>query len=443
MPPKVVRGSAHGAPLLTLEDQSFPLVRFVIALKVGASADSPGRGGALRLMLELLLRGTERSDRHAFNSALETLGSGVEAAVGHDTAYLSGVCLARHLQPTLELVGEALSTPRFDEAEFTALVEETVQGLRAERDDDDSLADLFLRRALYPDHPLGRSPVGIVEDLLALTVEDVRAAYQHVARNQMVVAMAGAVTPKEAEVLATRLLEPLRPQAASPSARPPLQEAKGLKIVVVDKPERTQVQLRLARLSIDGRHPDVDAFWLGITAFGGTFTSPLTRQVRDERGWSYFASADFRRRAAHTAPVVLRSAPSLEDALPCLELELQLYRDLAAGNLAPDTVTAARDYVLNRYPFDVATVYDVLPTVLSLELLGLPESRLWDVPAQLESIDAAEVGQVVGKHLDADNVVALLVAPAHAVMNDLKTRFPHASIEVVDFREGLGLRKPA
>ena len=279
-------------------------------------------------------------------------------------------------------------------------------------------------------------------ELQALTVDDIRAAYKRVAASELIIGMAGAVTTERAEGLWRPILAQLQRKAPKAQVMPPAPEPKGLQIVVVDKPDRTQVQLRLARLSIDGRHPDLDSFWLGITAFGGTFTSPLTRAVRDERGWSYTAHADFRRRALHPSPVVLRTAPALEDAVNCLALELDLYHDLCDGKLAPAAVELARDYLLNRTPFETATAYDLLGPVITQELLGLPHARLWEVADRLSAVELEQVPAAVARHLPKDRVLALLVAPAEDVVPALKARFPTASLQVVDFRDGLGLKLP-
>ncbi|HET6346829.1 MAG TPA: insulinase family protein, partial [Myxococcota bacterium] len=420
-------------------DPSFAMVRFLVATRDGATQDPPDAGGAMRAMMELLLRGTRRASRPQFNGALEALGSAVETTAGHELAYVSGVALARHLEPTVALVGEALCEPALAEQELRPLTEETIESLRAERDDDDAVADIFLRRALYPAHPLGRSPAGSVPELEALTVEHVRAAHRRLAAPELIIGMAGAVTVPQAEALFAPVMSRLDRAAPPVAPVPPAPRRQGLHIVVVDKPDRTQVQLRVARLSLDGRHPDLDAFWLGITAFGGTFTSPLTRAVRDERGWSYVAHADFRRRSLYPSPVVLRSAPALEDAVNCLELELELLRDLADGKLSPAAVELSRDYLLNRTPFETATSYDLLAPAVTGELLGLPRERLWNTAERLAAIDLDAVPGIVARHMPYDGLLALLVAPAAAVVPALEGRFPDAHMTVVDFREGLGL----
>lgn len=437
--PELHRAERGGATLLTISDHGLPLVRYVVALRHGALADVDGRAGLTRVALDLALRGTERRDRAAFNEELERLGSTLRAQVGSEAALLRGVCLRRNLEPTLELVGEALARPALSEEELTQLVDEVVDGLRAERDDDETLSELFLRRALYAGHPMARSPHGELGDVARLDRQAVRAWHDaRVCAPELVVVLAGDIAPHESATIADRLMSGLPAAAVEVPAAPPV-PMPPMRIVVVDKPERTQVQLRVARSALGGTHPDVFAFWVGTVAFGGTFTSPLTQQVRDERGWSYFASADFDWRSRNRAPLVLRSAPAAADLLDCLELELQLLADLASGQLADSAIELARTYLLNHYPLQLATPSDLLVPALRTELLGRPAGEVFTLPDRLEHLRPAEVTRAVSEHLDAADVVICMVATAEQVLEGLHKRFPAAEVDVVDFREGLGL----
>ena len=436
-----VAEDVHGVQVVTLEDQAFPFVRFVVAEKRGAVADPQGKHGALTVMFEMLLRGTQRANRLVWNTEVEALGSSVDSQVGHEVGYIRGTALARHLKSTFDLVAEAILNPAFDAEEWERLRMEACDIARLERDDDDAVADLFMREALYPHHPLGRSASGDVASLQALTIDDLRAAHRCFARDNLLIAFAGAITPKEAAALVAPLAQALPSHAPRATEMAPWQGHAGTHFLVVDKAERTQVQLRVGAVAVDAYHPDVDSFWLGVMAFGGTFTSPFTQQVRDERGWSYVAHADFRRRARHASPMVMRCAPALEDAVDCLALNLDLFAALAQGSL-PDvpTLQAARQYVLNRYPFEIATAYDRLGLTLGQILLGLPMDDALNMPARLQAIALPQVARIMGQHLQATHVLATLVAPAAAVLPDLRKRFPDAKVTVVDWRDGLGQR---
>jgi len=438
---KIERDRVHGATLLLIEDHSLPIVRFMVALRPGALADPPGGAGLAHVLMDLTLRGTTRQSREEFNGALEEMGSTLSAATATEAAMWRGMSLKRHLPATLALLGEAMAQPALAAEEMAPLVDEIVEGLRADRDDDETLAEIFLRRALYAGHPLGRSPQGEVADLQGLDAAAVAAAHRtRVVPGALVVALAGDLTAAEARTAVAALVGALPETEPRPASLPPLPMPERVKILLVDKPERTQAQLRVARPALAGNHPDVLAFWLGVMAFGGTFTSPLTREVRDVRGWSYVAHAGFDRLSGHAAPLVLRTAPAIGDALDCLALELDLYAKLAVGELPLDLLEFARSYIINRYPLEIATSSDLLMAALRHELIGQPPGEAFEIPARMMRLDLARVGQALAGNLRPEDAVVVMVATAAAVEPALRARFPAAEVGVVDFREGLGFK---
>ncbi len=440
--PKVSRATLRGAVVLTVEEHSLPVVRFVIALRRGSAVDPEGQSGALRAMMELMLRGTDSKSRERFNAELEELGSSFNAVPGSEAAYFRGVALKRNLGATVNLIAEALSAPAFDAEEHAALIDEMVQALASDRDDDDTVAELFLRRAFYKGHPLQRSPLGEAPQVAKLDMEALRRLHANrVVASDIIVAFAGDITPDESLQAANVIVEKL-PAGTAPSplgaSLPALPEPKGLRIVVADKPDRAQVQLRVANPGLAGVHPDTLALWLGIVAFGGTFTSPLTQEVRDVRGWSYVAHADFSRRQVLPSPIVLRSVPPKENAVDCLALEIELMDKLAQGQLPQAVLERSRSYMLGRYPFEVATAADMLNPVLRCELLGEPATEIFATPSRIEALSDAQVRAALIKHLQPANLTVAMVSTAADIRDELARKLPAATIEVVDFRTELG-----
>ncbi|MBI5508529.1 MAG: insulinase family protein [Deltaproteobacteria bacterium] len=438
----IVQEDVDGATLLVIEDHSLPVVRFLVTLRPGAESDPSGQAGLTRVLMDLSLRGTTTDDRQAFNAKLEEMGSHLSAVTGTEAAMWRGITLRRHLDPTLALLADAMARPALQPDEMTPLVEEIVEGLRADRDDDETLAEIFLRRSLYEGHRLGRSPQGEIPDLQGLASDAVTAAFRERLRpGAVVAAFAGDLSVAEARAALQRLVADLPKGAPVTSTLAPLPRPRGVKVVIVDKPERTQVQLRLARPALSGRDADALAFWLGVMAFGGTFTAPLLHEVRDVRGWSYTAHAGFDRLGRLVAPMVFRSAPGLEVALDCVALELDLYRKLAAGELASEAIELARSYVLNRYPLEIATSSDLLMAALRHQLIGQEPEEVFQIPARLAAIQIADVGAALRRTLDPAGVVVVMVATASAIEPAVRARFPEAEVRVVDFAEGLGLNR--
>lgn len=435
--PTLEKRGYRGASVMALTDRTFPIVHFTFALRFGALADDAEARGALAMLLPLLLRGSTTRSRRDFNRALEVLGSSIDTSVGHELAYFTGICLKQHLPATLALLQEAICQPQLSAQELAPLCEETCQALVSERDDDDSVADLFLRRLLYAGQPLAQPAVGTIDSLQKLDPAAMRRALKAICASWSVIAFAGDIDLAEALPLVQPILDAIDHPPPQAPAAPAFTEAKALRILLVDKPDRTQVQLRVAAKGVHCADADIDAFWLGTVAFGGTFTSPLTHQVRDIRGWSYVAQADFRRRSVFTSPLVLRTAPAVGDAVACLRLELQLLADIQQGRLEDAHILRARDYLIGRVPFSAASAFDLLGPAVMLEILALPAEMLWDTAQRLEAIDLASVAGVMAKHLSTQKLCAVLVGPKEDLLPKLQQEFADVQIEVVAYTDGL------
>ena len=103
----------------------------------------------------------------------------------------------------------------------------------------------------------------------------------------------GAVDPEKALALARRRLggwkgpRPRRPRV--PGAPPPVER----RVVVVDKPDATQVQVRIALPALARSTPEYFPALVANAVFGGGFTSRLMEAIRVNRGLSYGVRSRF------------------------------------------------------------------------------------------------------------------------------------------------------
>ena len=434
----ICREEFPGGTIITIRDASLPVVRWVAAAPGGAALDSEGKSGALSMTMDLMLRGTQEKSRQIFSEKLEGLGSSLTALGGNEMAFLRGLSLKRNLNETLGLMREAVLEPAFDETEFETLRDETIDDIVSIPDDDGGLCGVFWRRALYGEHPLARMPSGEIQEILNLKIEDVQAMHRRVfLEGRLLWVFSGDLTPQDARAAVESVYSLETPREYLQAATQEITVRQKPHIVVVDKPERVQVQLRAGHMVVDGQHPDVDALWLGSTAFGGTFTSPLTHEVREVRGWSYFAATEFRRQRKNPSPMVMHTAPALSDMVDCLKLKWELFTGLSEGNLEHSDIERARQYILGRYPLSIATASDRMVPALYLELLGKPAHDIYALPRRVEKLEAEVVSEAMQKHLDPSRLLVVMVATAKDVVDGLRESFPDATIEVRDYREGL------
>ena len=434
----ICREEFAGGTIITIRDASLPVVRWVAAAPGGSSADPQGKSGVLSMTMDLMLRGTQSKSRKVFSEELEGLGSSLSALGGNEIAMVRGLSLKRNLNATLNLMREALLEPAFDPTEFETLRDETIDDIVSIPDDDGGLCGVFWRRALYGSHPLSRMPSGEIEEILNLNLDDVRKTHRAVfLEGRLLWVFSGDVTPEQSRAAVESIYSLETPREYQKIASQEIGGREAPHIVVVDKPDRVQVQLRAGHMVLDGQHPDVDALWLGSTAFGGTFTSPLTHEVREVRGWSYFAATEFRRQRKNPSPLVMHTAPAQADLVDCLKLKWELFAGLADGKLDHEDIERARQYILGRYPLSIATASDRMVPALYLELLGKPAHDIYALPRRVEKLEAPVVSEIMQRHLDPSQLLVVMVATAKDVVDGLRSAFADATIEVRDYREGL------
>lgn len=360
--------------MLLEPSDALPLVDVSLILRFGAAVDPRKKEGVARLLVRLLRSGTKGRSVQRFDTALESLGATFGADVAHGSAHLRGSVLAKNLKPYLELVIGSLVAPAMRAADLEEARRESIAELVARQDDDRFLVARAFRPHLFGAHVYGRSPFGTLRSLPRIRVadlEEVRERYVHGAN--LIVGLAGAVTRATAEPLLEKLLSrlPAQGQRAPEIAEPVLR--KGRRLLFIDKPERTQVQLQIGTLAtklLDARfHPLIVA----NTAFGGTMTSRLMRAVRVERGYSYAASARVgadREREAWT----MYSHPATADAEACARLELSLLEDWVRGGLGARELEQAKSYLVKSHAFERDTAMKRLDPRLDAELHGLPRA---------------------------------------------------------------------
>ena len=398
-----------------------PLVWVDVAIGGGAAADPIGTEGLHRHAALLARRGAGARDRTAFDDALDGLGASLEISIGRDSVVLSGLALTRNLDALVDMCADALAEPRFAVDEHERLLRETPQVLDEVRDDDSALATRWFDYRCAPGHPYGRTSLG-TEASLARIDRDAAAALwraEAVAPN-LVIGIAGDVDLARADAVAARLVErlpdlpaPTPPRFDLAAAAPP-----GRRLVVVDKAERTQAQLRLGHLGPRWGDDDTPALLVLEAVFGGMFSSRLMQEIRVKRGWSYGAGCAIRRsRGPHW--IEMWMATAIDVAGDAVALSLDLYADLAANGVTDEELDFARSYLVGAMPFHLATARQRMQLAVRDEVFGLPAGYTASLPARLGSLGAGDVREAARRHARPDDVVTVAVTTADVAAEKL------------------------
>ena len=396
--------------VLVEHSDALPLCSVQLVLEGGAAHDPEGKLGLCHVAAELMRRGAGGRTRAELDAAFDALGASFEIDVDHDHVSMGGMVLEQHLGAYLALLGDVLAAPALDAHELRELLREARGALDELRDDDRALVRRFHDRALWGAHPYGRPAGGTRASLGAITLADVQAWVKRwVVAGNLVVGFAGAVG-KRAERLAEPLLARL-PARAAPRARigrPAGATGGGRRLVLVDKPARTQSQILMGHPGPLWKTPDFLPLEVAMTAFGGTFTARLMTEVRVKRGWSYGARAYLSRgRAGAFSMHVFPSAAQTPDTIALVH---QLFTELCDGGLSDDEVAFAQRYLERGFAFEIDTPERRLHVRLSTLLAGLPDDYIQTYRRRARAVRPADIRRAMKRHLDPGQLLTTLVA---------------------------------
>jgi zinc protease len=434
-----------GTMLLCEPDSAIPVVDIDIVLRGGSLYDPVGKEGLARIYARLLRRGTGEAAKsgaltsEAFDEAVESLGAALSIDVSTSAVRFHGSVIRRNLEPFFALLASVVQHPALRPRELAHVKREAVAEILSQRDNDRWLAARAFRMALFEGHPYARSALGSSISLKRITIKDVEAFHADRLRaSNAVVAFSGDITAADAKALVKRHLA-LPSGEATKLTLTDKTPTSGLRIVLVDKPDRTQTQIFMGTVGVKLAEPDFYPLAIANTVFGGTFTARLVKEVRSKRGWSYSAQSRLYADQVRDAWSIY-THPSLENAVECVALELRLVRDFVKKGVNAEEVGFAQSFLSKSHAFERDTAAKRLDPRIEAAVFSLPESFHAKYLEHVAKVDAESASRAVQARLagpggrGGDLVVAIL-GPAARLERDLRKLRGVSNITTIPFAD--------
>jgi len=429
---------AQAADFYFENDSSLPLVYVTGAFRGGATQDPDGKSGVTDIMGKLMLRGTKNKSKQQIDLALDQMGASLEFETRTEFIAFRGVVLSENLTSFLSLLDEILTAPSFRVQDLEKLKKEQASELLDELAQDRNLMRLRFDETFFKGHPYSKPATGKIKDIQSVTVTDIQKQYQHlITQSQMVFLASG-----DAEKTSFQsFMDDLKTKRNVNSHLFPIPEFTGepkkLRIVLFDKPDRTQTQVMMGQKGVAITDPKIDALQLANHAFGGnSFQATLMVELRVKRGWTYGAGSSFR---AGSRPHSWRVgfSPKNADTPPAIKEALNLVRDLKKTGITDAQFNASKQSLVNSSGFSFNTPQKRLENKLIEVLYGLPDGYYRDYAKRLSALTLPEVNQTIESFVDPDHMMIGIVGTASiskdAIANELGV--PPASIEVQSYQK--------
>ena len=415
MPPHEKIVLKNGLTVLLLQKHGVPLVDISTIVKAGAVADPAGQEGLATITAELLRKGTKTRTAQQFSADLDYIGGSLEAEATSDYTVVNAEFLTKDLARGLELYSDALLHATFPEGETTKLLAQSADAIRAAKDDPQAVVIPYFCGYLYGTHPYGRSAAGDEVSLTKIGRDDVVKFYEaNYAPSNTIVAVAGEFSIEDMKAKLEQTFGAWPARTAKAEAIPPVAPSKGKRLLLIDKPDASQVYFSIGNTGVSATDPDRVAIRVVNTIFGGRFTSELNEALRVESGYTYGAESFFDDRKV-AGPFAIFSFTKNETTTPAIDLALQVLEKLHKDGVTEEQLKSAKNYIKGQFPPNIETSRQLARIIASHEFYGLGDDEVNQLDARVDAVTPEVAREVIQKHFPAENLVFVLIGKASAI----------------------------
>lgn len=421
-----VRTLKSGLTVWVLERHAVPLVSMTLVVPGGAARDPRGKHGLAAITANMLDEGAGRRGALDLARHFESLGAELSTGATADYSFAQLTVLKRNLRAVWPAYVDVFAKPSLLPADFARVRElwrNELKARRAEPEDVARVAGLALHYGL--DHPYGHPPEGTLRGAAAITVADVAAEYARAYRADVAtLVIVGDVADADLTALEPELDRFARgaaPRGAAPPARevPPAPAPVRRRVVVVDRPGAPQSVVSLLLPAVPAGHDEAPLLSRANIALGGSFTSRLNQDLREERGLTYGASSrlSFSRGAGVFVAHAAVQTDKTQEALAALMADVVAY---AHGGPTPAETEKTRLVARADLVEAFEGVSPASSRLARLAGVGLPHDHDTRTSPRRDGATRAELADAARRWLDPTRGAVLVVGPKATVLKALE-----------------------
>ncbi len=418
-PPYEIQTLPNGLQVVVVMHHEQPAVTMRLLVRAGTSSDTREKLGLAHLAASLLDQGTKTMSALEVNDAVDFIGGAMGAGAGTDLTFVHMVVMKDSFDTGLRMLSDMARQPAFAPAEIERQRQQMISGQKVSLDDPGYIANSVFDRLVYGFHPYGMPANGTPQTIAALTRDDLIAFHtRFFMPNNAILAIVGDVTAEEAFTAAKKAFGDWqkRDLPALTFTGPPDPTRR---VIVVNKPDAVQTEVRVGHIGIPRTHPDYMAVNLAIRILGGEGSNRLHQILRTDRGLTYGAQANMdtlKESGDFQAETNTRSDATGE----VLRLIVDEFWRLQRERVGDRELDGAKAYLTGSFPLTIEVPESIAMQVVNALFYGLPLEQLQNVRERVNAVTPDDIQRVAKALLRPDRLSVVLVGNSAAFASQLR-----------------------
>jgi predicted Zn-dependent peptidase len=428
--PTVARGkTANGLAIAVAEAHSLPIVQIRLMVRAGAGFGPPS---VAALTAEMLKEGGTKSSTSArFLEKLESIGASLDVDVDQDRTVFSVGVTKSHAQDALALLGEMITSPRFDGAELRKLKARAVDDAsEAVHASGQFMAMRVLARELFAEtnpYAIFGSLPSEVAKVTDAQIKDFHAKWYVPSNAELVVC--GDVTLDEATKLAEPKFAAWKGGTAPTPSFPPAIAPAGIRVLVAHRAKSVQSDVFVAKIAPPRSAPDWADLRVANHVLGGGVASRLFMDVREQRSLAYQTRSWIQELKNGPQPLFAYAGTQTPKTADAVQGLLDNFAKIAGSGIDAAETESATRYLSDVFAIRLETVGAIADYVVLQDALGLGDGY-WDkYRADVRAVDAGRATAAAKKLFGGGGTLVVVAGDADVIAAPLAK---YGEVTVVD-----------
>ncbi len=411
---------SNGIPVTLIEKHQVPLVDIALQLKVGTAMDPADKVGLASMTLAMLDEGAGARTALQIADEIDFLGAALSTSAGYHTSAISLHTMLTRLDGALAIMSDVALRPTFPVEELERQRKQRLTSLAQAHDNPNAIAAVLFNRTLFGEqHPYGQRTGGVEKTLRAFTAQDLKSFHTaHFVANNAHLIVVGDVTAKSVLPKLEAAFGKWKAGKVSTPTWPEANQVADRQIYLVDKPGAAQSVIRIGRIGVPRLTEDYYAITVMNTILGGSFTSRLNQNLREQHGYAYGAGSSFS--FNHLPGPFAASASVQTDATDKALVEFMKELNGIRGEISEEEMQRAKNYEALSYPSSFQTAGQIASQIAELVTYGLPDTYFNDYVTNILAVTKEQALAAAKKYVDPEKIAIVVVGDREKIEAGLR-----------------------
>ena len=404
---------ANGMELIVANRSAVPVVNIRMSFDAGYASDQFGELGTSSLAMTMLDEGTESRSALEISDELARLGARFSAGSGIDSSTVGISALQENLDASLDIFADLVLNPAFPANELERLRKMRIARIQQEKTQPVGLAIRIFPKLLYGEGHAYSMPLtgsGTEESVGRISRDSLVNYHRTWFRpNNATMIVVGDTSMEEIKPKLERLFRKWEPGTTPTKNVSDVGVRDAEQVYVIDRPGSEQsiiIAGNIAPAVSDGNEIAVETM---NEIIGGSFTSRINMNLREDKAWAYGARTLLLDTAGQRPFIAYAPVQTDKTMESMAEIKRELVEYLGDNPATDEEINKVKSNNTLSLPGRWETASAVLRDINEIVTYDLPDDY-WDTYADnVRSVSAGQIGEAADAVIKPENLMWVIV----------------------------------